>query len=364
MLFSKFIGVDKTPVAGVDISQDYITFVKFKKEDSKSLQDYVIQIPTPEGSYGAGNILQPPVIGEEIRKIIDANEIGEVKINMAIPANIPFIRVLTLPDIPFDELKVIAQDEAANNLPFPISEANVDYVLLENTRRIEDNSKKLIDMLVVAVPKNIAQKYIDVADAARVKLNSIDITTYSLIKTLANSGQITEGKHLNVCIYIGYDYTDISIISNGMPLFSHITPIGKKNIIETMTSGLGLNDDQVEDFMPSVAILVPGIATPTDPQIVKAATLVRVIYNNICTEISKAIQFYKTQKSDSLEISKMFIGGCGMCIKNADIFIANRLKIDTEIVDPFKNSSVEPEKFIKYNVATLATGVGLALKGL
>lgn len=364
MFFSKFLGVDKTPIAGIDISQDYITFVKLKRDDNKATQDYLFQIPTPEGSFGAGNVLQPAIIGEEIRKIIDNNEIGEVKINLAIQANIPFVRILTLPDIPYEELKVIAQDEASNHIPFPLSEANIDYALLESTRRIEENSKKVIDILIIAIPKGIAQKYIDVADAAKVKLNSIDVTSYSMIKTLDKAGQITEGKHLDVCIYIGYDYTDISIISNGMPLFSHITPIGKKNIIETISSGLSLTEEQTKGFMPGVAILVPGGSSPTDPQIVKAATLVRMVYNNICTEISKAIQFYKTQRADSFEIEKMFIGGSGMCIKNADIFIANRLKIDTEIVNPISNIFMEPDKYTDYNPSTLVTAVGLALKGL
>ena len=146
MVLSKFFGVDKTPIAGLDISQDYITFIKLVKADNAFKLESIVRTNTPQGAVNAGNINDPEAIGEVLRKILDNKEIENIKLNVAIPSNVPFIRTITLPDLPIDELKIIAQDEASNQVPFPLSEANIDYVLLEDTRRVEDGSKRVIDV--------------------------------------------------------------------------------------------------------------------------------------------------------------------------------------------------------------------------
>lgn len=364
MVFSKLFGVDKTPIAGLDVNQDHIVFVKLIKEDNKIVLDKLIQTPTPPEAVVGGIINNPEVIGHHLRSLLDDHNIENIRINVAVPPNIPFIRSVTLPDLPFDELKIIAQDEASNHIPFSINDANLDYVLLEDTRRVEMGNKRVVDVLIIALQKSIAQKIVDLADSARVTLASIDVATYSMIKGLAHSGQLTSTKGINVSVLIGYDSTDISLVSKGLPLFSHSTAVGKKNIIETISTGLGLDYHSTLEFIPKVAILVPGYSSTNDPQVVKAATLVRMIYNTICTEISKAIQFYQSQKADMPDIEKIYLGGPGMCITNADKFIANRLKIDTEMAESFKNIELTPEQIENLEIPTLITGVGLALKGL
>lgn len=365
MVFSKFLGIDKTPAAGVEINQDYINFVQLGKDDKESTFKLVqmFSIPTPPNTISGGAISDSEAIGKAIRSKLDQLDIQELNIHACVPCNIPFIRSVTLPDLPFEELKVIAQDEAANHIPYAINDANIDLVLLESTRRQDEHKKRIVDVLIIALPKAIAQKYLDMCDSAGLRLKSIDVATYSMIKGLANTGQISPGGDIAVSVLVGYDSTDISLIANGMPLFSHSAAVGKKNIIETISTGVGMSYEETLNFIPEVAILVPGFTATNNPQVVKAATLVRMIYNTISTEISKAIQFYKSQKPDSPEITKIILGGPGMCIQNADKFIANRLKIETELADSFHNITVTPDQLEGSDIPTLISSVGLALKG-
>ena len=250
MVFSKFFGADKTPVAGVDISQDYIVFSQVKKAENALRLEHLIRVPTPAGAVSGGTIVQHEVIGEALREIIDMNDVEDVKINVSIPSNVPFMRTVTLPDLPFEELRIIAQDEASSHLPYQTADANLDYALLENTRRIDETtSRRVVDVLIVAVQKATAQKYVDMADAAKIKLNSIDVSTFSMIKSLAHSNQIEDDDSLAVSVLVGYENCDISIISKGMPLFTHMANTGKKNIIETISTGLGLTPGETEEFL-------------------------------------------------------------------------------------------------------------------
>lgn len=363
MVFSKFLGIDKTPAAGIEINQDYINFIQLAKEENSYKLIHAFSILTPPNTVQGGAITDTEPIAKAIRTKLDQLEIEELNIHMSVPCNLPFIRSVTLPDLPFEELKVIAQDEAANHIPYALNDANLDFILLENTRRQDEDKKRIVDVLIVALPKSMAKKYLDVCDQAALRIKSIDVATYAMIKGLVNSEQIKPGGDISVSVCVGYDSTDISLISNGMPLFSHSAAVGKKNIIETISTGIGMSYEETLQFIPEVAILVPGFTATNNPQVVKAATLVRMIYNTISTEISKAIQFYKSQKADSPEITNILMGGPGMCIQNADKFIANRLKIDTELADSFHNISVLPDQLEGLEIPTLISSVGLALKG-
>ena len=73
--------------------------------------------------------------------------------------------------------------------------------------------------------------------------------------------------------------------------------------------------------------------------------------------------FHLSVFKKSPDISKIVLGGSGMCVKNSDKFIANRLKIDAELANPLKNISTD-DQLDDYYLPTLVTSVGLALKGM
>jgi Tfp pilus assembly PilM family ATPase len=79
-------------------------------------------------------------------------------LNFAIPSKIAIIKVVNLPDLPLEELRIIALDEATNQIPFPLNEANIDFEILESTKRVIDNRKRVVDVLILAIQKSIAQK--------------------------------------------------------------------------------------------------------------------------------------------------------------------------------------------------------------
>lgn len=364
MVFSKLFGGDKSPIVGLDVAEDFIKLAKLSKENGGVKVEILARKETPDGAVLNGVITEPLLIAEAVKAIIAEKNIGNAKYNIAVPGNVPFFNTITLPDLPLNEIRTIAEDEAGKFLPIPVKEANIEAIPLDPTKRSED-SKKMVDVLVVGLQKSVAQKYLDMADEAKIVLNSIEMSPFSMIKTLAYADQITPEKGvINVSVSMGYENTDITITTQGMPLFCHCASVGKRNLLEHLKTTFNLELKDAEEFLPEIALLVPGQPSSNDPIVIRAATALRVIFNTLCSEITKAIEFYKSQKSYKGEINKIFLGGSGMCVQNADKFISNRLRIETEFVKTFEKIDNVPEFVSPQEVPTYATVIGLALKGM
>ncbi|MFH0702074.1 MAG: type IV pilus assembly protein PilM [bacterium] len=366
-MLSKLLKKTQKPQLGLDISYQGITGVLLGKENKKLFLKVCSYEPFEEEVIQNGLIINPAAFNKTLMNLINKNKIDVKTVNIAVPSNVAFIKNITLPDLALEELKVIANQEASKHIPFGINDVNIDFEILESTRKQETSGKK-IDVVLVALAKTIAKSNIDMLYDIGFSISAIDVAPFAMIRTLANAGLIDESDSLCISVLVGYENTDINVIYKGKPLFSHNTPIGKKNIIDSLENNLGIDNQSVENLLPQVALIVPGINISLDPQLSKAATIARTIYNNISGEIQKTIEFYNSQNTEIKEIERVIIGGAGICIQNIDKYIASRLKIDTLLCNSLNNieNNIDYSENSIYpiNIPALATSVGLALRGL
>ncbi|OGI19247.1 MAG: hypothetical protein A2287_10200 [Candidatus Melainabacteria bacterium RIFOXYA12_FULL_32_12] len=354
------------PQIGLDIAPNGITAVLLhKKSKGFSLKKLAYE-PFSEEVIQNGLISNSTVFIKTLKKLFDENKFDTKMVNIALPSNIIFLKTIILPDLPLDELMIIAPQEASKHIPIPIEEVNIDFDVLENTRRQEETGRK-VDVIMVASAKSMIKNYVDHICDAGLDIASIDITPFAMIRTLANAELIDNSDYMYISVLIGYENTDINIIHKGMPLFSNNVPIGRKNVIDSISHSLEIDNSAIEKLLPEIALIVPGMnVEDLDPQLSKAAAVVRNIYNNISSEIQKTIEFYYSQNSENKEIKKIIVGGSGVCVENIDKYIANRLKIDTMLCDSLNNidHNIDENFTNGIKIPALVTSVGLALKGL
>jgi len=354
----------KKPEIGLEIIPEGICAVLLEKNKNCTLKCYAYEpflAPTIEN----GLIVNSEMFVNTLKKLTDNAKFDTKIVNIAVPSNIAFIKTITLPDLPLNELKIIVPQEASKHIPFPLNEINIDFEVLENSKRIEDSVKK-VDIILVAIAKSIAKNYIDLISSAGFIINNIDIAPFASIRTLSNAGHIDDSDSLFISILIDYENTDISIIHKGMPVFSNSTPLGKKNIIDLISGNLELGNLTVEKLLPEIALVIPGVNTEqTDPQLSKIAAVIRPVYSNITSEIQKTIEFYNSKNSENRTFKRIIVSGSGACIQNIDKYFTSKLKIETVFCNPLNNISndLESNEHLTVNLPALSTSMGLALKG-
>ena len=359
---------NKKPQIGLDISPNGITAVSMQRKSNKMILRNIGYESFDKELIQNGIITNPEIFTNTLIRLLENNGFTERTVNVSVPSTITFIKTITLPDLPINELKLIAPQEASKHIPFSLDEVNIDFQILENTRR-QDNSGKKVDIVLVAVSKAIVEGYLENIYNAELNIAAIDVAPFAMIRTITNAGLINDPNSLYISVLIGHENTDINVICEGMPLFTNNAPIGKKNVIDSLVNSLGVDPETLEKMLPELALVIPGMnIDDLDPQKSKAAATVRTVYNNISSEIQKTIEFFHSQNAQTKEIKKIIIGGTGVCLQNIDKYIANRLKIDTILCDSLGNivHTIDYSDNLIYptNIPALATSVGLALKGL
>jgi len=353
----------KTPKihAGLDISSEGFTLVSLSLEKDKYVLENFACKNFKEEIFQNGMITKPDIFAEQLKKIIEENNFNIKTLNISIPSSNMFIKTVNFPNLPVEELKIIAPQEASKHIPFTMNEINVDFEILGATEK-ENN----LNVILCALSKTVAKNLVETIDKADLEVESIKISSFAMIKTLANATMINNPDLTYISVLIGYENTDINIIKNGMPVFSHTTQTGKKNIVEAIMKSFEIGKEDAEKRLPDFSLILPGMEINDNPDLYKASNATRNIYSNIASEIQKAIEFYNSQNGKNTEIEKIILGGSGICIQNIDKYVSNKLKIQTELCDSLKNIShnleISENTLYPVNIPALSTSMGLALQ--
>ncbi len=320
---------------GLEISPEGVAMAVLTKEkNSISINEEMYKPFEESGS-----------IQETIKAIIKQTRPDGLNAAISVPSNAVFIKRITLPDLPMEELKAIAPQEASKYLPLGISEMNVDFQILENTRK-QDEAGKKIDVILCAISKALAKEYINPITDAGLGVDMIDISSFAAIRTFVYEELINDPQKVYISVLVGYENTDINIIQNGMPVFSYNVQTGRKNLIESIMNSIHKKRGEVIEMLPEVGLVIPGAEMPDSPELNQAAMAAKSIFSNISNEIQKTMEFFNSGNAQPVNVEQIIISGCGACVENIDKYISGKLRIQTTIYNPL-----------------FSTSIGLALKG-
>lgn len=344
--------------AGLDISQEgFILSLLSSEKDGYCLKNVYVR-NFDEEMLRDGMITKPELFAASLRNIIEENRLDIKTVNISVAGSDMFIKTVTFPDIPVEELQIIAPQEASKHISKTAAQINVDFQLLEHTRK-----ENKVDVILCALTKTISRNLSDTLAKAGLEINATDVSSFAMIRTLANAEMINNPDLNYVSVLTGYENTDINIIKNGMPVFSNNIPTGKKHIIESFMKGFGTGRKETVEKLSGFGLILPGGEGSSDPEFTKASNIIRPHFGNIASEIQKTVEFYASQNGGNIEPAKIILGGSGICVQNIDKYISNKLKIPTELCDSLKNFSHNPEllKNIPVSIPVLSTSIGAAL---
>jgi len=107
--------------------------------------------------------------------------------------------------MPPEELADVVTQEATNHVPFPIEDANLDWSAMPATERTDSDGVRRIDIILAAVQRSIIESYWRMADSAGVKLGRVDISSLSVVRSLALAGYLGSSGHLSLIANIRHD---------------------------------------------------------------------------------------------------------------------------------------------------------------
>ena len=127
---------------------------------------------------------------------------------MYLPAYSTFLSLMKLPVMSDEELDEAIQFEAGKYIPIPLSEVTLGWSRSDN------------EVLLIAVPKTLSQRYVEIASSASLHLKALESETFSLVRALAS-----EEKGNVLLLDIGAASSNITLVKDGSIYVQGTDPI-------------------------------------------------------------------------------------------------------------------------------------------
>lgn len=177
----------------------------------------VLRMATPRGMVSKGVLQQLDEIGQ-VRQWVRKHQLGNYSVVATLPASTLVLRHIQIPKLNPQETAEAVQWEARRVLPFPLEEAQTDW-LSQGTVTSEDGEMQ--DILLVAVRDSLVDRYVAAVKEAGLRLVALDIAPMALGRWL-----LKEAPDSSLIIDIGAETTQVHFFDGTRLIFSRSLSIG------------------------------------------------------------------------------------------------------------------------------------------
>ncbi|PZO57624.1 MAG: pilus assembly protein PilM [Phormidesmis priestleyi] len=353
----------KTPGVGIELTPERINIAQLKKQGQKLKLQTLATAEIPEGVFEEGQIVDSATMAEIIQSTLAENKIKVKQATTAVPGK-AVTRVIPVPaELDDNELReMVLNQEASLYLPFPRDEADVDYQKLGFF--VDDDGIEKVQVLLVAVKKDITNSYTETFAQAGISLNVLETSSFALIRTIREQLRQFTSQEAAAIVDIQFESTEISIVVDGIPHFSRTVPLGTSQIQSALSRAMNLPNSRNAELLQGMSVPSgPMAGGPKSGMNPGTAAMLRVL-GELSDELRRSIDFYLNQGED-MEVAQLLLAGTGSAIGNLDEFFSQRLGLPTSVIDPVDSLAIEVSEEISLSQRPgLATVLGLGLREL
>jgi type IV pilus assembly protein PilM len=341
-----------TRTVGIDIGLYSTKVVQLRYEKGRAILETYGELlsenylKVAEGGTSGGFLrFSDNNVGELLTDALKESNITVKDAILSVPVTSSFVTTVTFPPIPIKEINQSVPFEARKYVPIPISEVILDWEIFEPN---EEHSS--VDVLLVAVPKEVIEKYKRIAKLANMNLRAVEVETFSLVRALGGHDLIP-----TAIINLGHQSSTIAIVDRGRLRVSHTINRGSHDLTRALERGLQVNTDRAKAIKHEMGLS----EKVEDKEIVSiTAPLVEILF----TEIERMISLYN--RKSPRKIQKINLTGSGSSLQGIVEYTVSKFGVEVVRGNPF--SRVVTPAFMQPILREIGPGfsvaVGLALR--
>ncbi len=338
---------------GLDIGTSTIKAVQLKQEIHRQPKLFLYaSAAAPPRNMSSESDADLKLIAGALSDFIQSFPFTTRSVIVALPESQIFTRVINLPQMSEKELKSAMQWEAEQYIPVPLSDVSMDYEVLDSLET--DKTKGSMDILLIAAPKVLVNKYLRVLKEAKLEPVAIETETVAVSRSLVGTDPSAP---VTMVVNIGATTTDIAIVARGAVRFTRSISTGGEALARAVSQNLGFDLDQAEEYKRTYGL----DETKLEGKIMKA---IKPIFDVIVEEIKRSIAFYSTHKK-SEGIKRLVLCGGTASLPGIMVYLAGSLDIEVQSGNPWRLIDAPlkfPKKELEEIGPSFAVAAGLALK--
>ncbi len=329
-------------VLGIDIGTSYIKIVQVKKEKKLYKANGTI-IPTPQESVTKDGMIELGVICSLIAESIKAIGLKVGGGISLVSSDYCIVRILEMPSMDTQDMQEAVYWEAEKHIPIPLNEAMMDWgIISEKEDRVE--------VLLVAVNKDIAQNRALLLNESGVKPLAVEVEGLALLRTLQVIHPIDDNIAL---IDMGGGSTNVVITRNDIPYLTRSIPLGGRYFTRTIQEILTMTWEEAEEMKIEQGM---DIHHPD----------MDVMWEDLLRKINRSFEYFRLQYRDQ-KIQNCFLTGGGALLKGFAEALQDLLGIPVSILNPLdvilpEKALVSHQDILDKSPSMMAAALGCALR--
>ena len=342
----------KDHLVGLDIGSSVIKVAELKKTAKGYALHRFGMSRIPPGTIVEGRIADVDTLANDIKLLFKTHKIREKNVAISTGGHSVVVKTINTAVKDDQELHDTIQSEAEQYIPYDIDDVNIDYQVLGESEFSPDQ----MNVLLVAVKKDLVAEYIDLIQAAGLNPRIIDVDTFAL-QNVYEILPYENREKTTLLIDVGASKTSLNILKNNASLMIRDTMSGTGQITEEIAGQFDISiedaqlaiNGEIEDVVPKDAVREISIRTA----------------QTWCSEICEVVNTYQSGTNDET-VEKVILSGGGVFTDGFKDCLLTELEADVSVINPFEGLIVNerkfPDSFIAKAAALAPISIGLALR--
>lgn len=358
---------NKNHFVGVDFGTSFIKIVELEyKNGSIYLSNYG-WIETPQKKKMGDFEIRDEFKDVEdktylLKKLISALNLKSKSAYLSMGSFKGLTALISVVDVKDGDLDEVIKIEANKYIPVSLDEIYLSSDIV--SKRVEkkeektgvlpnpaDNKKEVVEVLLVAAPKDDVHKYERIVEGSGLKVASFELDIFSVVRALIGDDL---GKFL--IVDIGAKITNIILVDKGVIRVNRNINVGGDEVTKNIATNLNVSWDRAEEFKKKNNYLKE-----------EGRSIVLPILNLIAKESKRMIELAQSTGGSNKPLDNVIIVGGGADVPGIVEVFSSVLGVPVVIGNPLAKIIIENDK-IKDQVTDIsplyAVAVGLALKGV
>ncbi len=400
-LLDNILAKKKTAV-GLDIGGSSVKVVQMAKAgDGFRLTQFGVQpVGTKFNEEGSSIGTDREAVVEAIRQLIKSRKISTKYVISSVSGESVIVRIIRMPFIDSSkraDLEFAVRNEARDFIPFEMDDVVFDYQRLGD---VTVDGQKSMEVLIVAVKKELIQDHINLLNEAGLEPIIIDVGSFALVNALIAAKSVDKSEAVAL-VNIGADVTSIAVMRDSMTRFTRDFSTAGRNITNALVSDLGLPWNDAEELKLRYGIILEGEASRSaanaapedtssslqmvqdlsraideiagasnaavsgqDEQASRISEICKQVVSDIASEVKRSLLYYENQL-DGESVSRIILSGGTANMRNIAAYFEHLLDIPTEtcrVLEKFPGH--ESGEGVGSESPMFGVGVGLALRNV
>ncbi len=347
MIFGK-----KDHLVGLDIGSSFIKVAELKVTGKGRVLNKFGMTRIMPGMIVEGRVIDMEGLAKQIRSLFKSQKIREKNVAISTGGHSVVIKTITTSTKPGKELQDTIYSEAEQYIPYDVEDVNIDYQELGESEFSTDQ----LNVLLVAVKKDLVAEYIDLIHLAGLNPRIIDVDTFAL-QNVYETLPYENREKITLLVDVGASKTSLNILKANASLMMRDTVSGTNQILEEIASQFDISIEEAEQAVNG-----------EENDIVSQEAVREISLKTAqlwCSEISEVVNTYQAGANDET-VEKIVLSGGGVFVEGFQDALLSELEADVSIINPFEGLIVNEKKFPDSLITQAAPqapiAIGLALR--